>query len=83
VSVVESWEDRQKGIEADFAEMERVILRLEARKARQFGIDTTEPGWRDEYVRCAREAAVRDDSLIATPHVDEAIAGMEGQFVRD
>jgi hypothetical protein len=68
-------------IDAAFAETERVMLRLEATAARRrFGIDTSVPGWRDDYLSCKREAAELEDSLIATPHVAPAIARMEEQF---
>lgn len=59
-------------------------LQIDALSARVFyGIDTTEPGWRDEYLEACRLAdaeADEDARLIATPHVDEAIERMEEEF---
>jgi hypothetical protein len=44
------------------------------------GIDIFSPGWRDEYLKLQRGKGDAIDSLIATHHVDEALAGMEEQF---
>lgn len=58
-------------------------VRLDAGVARLFGIDVSQPGWRDKYLVVARmweEHQAEQDRLIATPHVDEAIDRMEQQF---
>lgn len=64
-------------------EVEAQWLRIDAGMARLFGIDVSQPGWRDKYLVVERmwaEDQAERDRLIATPHVDEAISSMETQF---
>lgn len=76
----------QQRIAERWERIERGMLRMEAAFAQRSGIDIFQPGWRDELLELDRkreEENARIDSLIATPHIDDAIERLEQQFTED
>ncbi len=83
MAATESREQQRKRQEA---RLERAVLRLKAAAAQKHGIDIFQPGWGDEYAKLLREQRERLDdldSLIGTPHINEAVAALEEQFEHD